>query len=132
MAAKPPRDWAEEADYISRGSVHSRAEGASIVNVETASRWVFVILILGVLGCILGVLGFSFGLMAIRDTSQIVAIASDAARAAAKAETATARANVAEIYAYQMYTELNRLGIPVKTPAEMDHAPQPPTPPEEE
>lgn len=50
-----------------------------------------------------------------------------AARAAAKAETATSRANTAEIYSKQIYTEMNRLGYPIKTPAE-EHEPQPPEP----
>lgn len=80
---------------------------------------------LAVLGTVVGVLGFAFGVIALVQTSEITRIAADAARAAAKAETATARANTAEIYAYQVYTELNRLGYPVRTPAE-DHAPQPP------
>jgi hypothetical protein len=62
-----------------------------------------------------------------RGSSAVAASARDAGFAAAKAETATARANTAEIYAKQIYTELNRLGYPVKTPAE-DHAPQPPEP----
>lgn len=49
----------------------------------------------------------------------------DASRAAAKAETATARANVSELYAKQLFTEMNRLGYPIRTPAEQ-HDPQPP------
>lgn len=45
MAAKPPRDWAEEADAISRGSIHSAAQGASIIQVEVgASKWLIVVL----------------------------------------------------------------------------------------
>jgi hypothetical protein len=122
MAAKPPRDFAEEADSISRNSIHSNAHGASIVQVQYDNKW---LLVLCIVACVFGSLGLTFGILAIHDTSQIVSIAQDAARAAAKAETATARANVAEIYAYQVYTELNRLGYPVRTPAE-DHAPQPP------
>jgi hypothetical protein len=76
---------------------------------------------------ILSSLGFLMGLIALVNTS---GVGEAMGRAVAKAETATARANTAEIYAYQVYTELNRLGYPVRTPAE-DHVPQPPnTPPE--
>jgi hypothetical protein len=82
------------------------------------------ILWFGLIGCVFGSLGLAFGIIALINTSAIVSIAGDAARAAAKAETATARANVSEIYAKQVYTELNRLGFAVRTPAE-EHAPQP-------
>lgn len=90
-----------------------------------------ILLTLAIASFVFGALGFSFGLIALSNSNRVADIAADAARATAKAETATARANTAEIYAYQVYTELNRLGYPVKTPAE-NHEPQPPsTPPAE-
>lgn len=134
MAARVPRDYAE-ADSISRDSesVSAHVGGASVLQIDKGlGKGAAVFMWFGLLGLVFGVLGFTFGLMAMRDTAQIVSIAQDAARAAAKAETATARANVAEINSYQLYTELARLGIPVKTPADMDHAPQPPVQPSEE
>jgi hypothetical protein len=82
---------------------------------------------LAIIALLFGALGFLMGAIALRDSNHVADSAANAARAAAKAETATARANVAEIYAKQIYTELNRLGYPVKTPAE-DHEPQPPEP----
>jgi len=100
--------------------------GAQIVNNESRlAVW------LAVLGLVLGSLGFMASMFAWQiAASSVTAVSSSAeaaGRAAAKAETATARANTAEIYAKQIYTELNRLGYPVKTPAE-DHVPQPPEP----
>lgn len=94
------------------------------INQPPISQWILLGFALGAF--LLGALGFAFGVIALINTSQIVDIAANAARAAAKAETATARANAAEIYAFQVYPELNRLGYPVKTPAEA-HATQPPT-----
>lgn len=84
-----------------------------------------VLLSFAVGGLVLGALGATLGAVALSNSSYVAASARDAGFAAAKAETATARANTAEIYAKQIYTELNRLGYPVKTPAE-DHVPQPP------
>jgi hypothetical protein len=104
-------------------SVHNAARGAQIV--IGGNPWMVVAAL------ILGALGFTLGLIALVNSSQVADIAADAARAAAKAETATARANTAEIYSYQVYTELNRLGYPVRTPAE-DHVPQPPNNPPSE
>lgn len=49
----------------------------------------------------------------------------DAARAAERSNTAERRAATSEIYAKQIYVELNRLGYPVRTPAE-EHEPNPP------
>lgn len=80
---------------------------------------------LAAVAVLFGGIGFTLGIAAYVNTSEISRIAADAARAAAKAETATARANVSEIYAKQLFTEMNRLGYPIRTPAE-DHAPQPP------
>lgn len=105
------------ANQTHDASIHNAARGAQIV--FGGNPWMVVLALL------LGALGFVFGIIALVNSSVIVDLAADAARAAAKAETATARANTAEIYAYQVYTELNRLGYPVRTPAE-DHAPQPP------
>ncbi len=81
----------------------------------------------GILALVLGSLGFLMGVVALLNSSKVADFAFVAGEAKSKAESATARANTAEIYSYQVYTELNRLGYPVKTPAE-DHAPQPPTP----
>ena len=83
-----------------------------------------VVLTLVILALLLSVLGFMMGAVAMRDANHVAEAAASAARAQAKAETATSRANVSEIYSKQVYTELNRLGYPVKTPAE-EHAPQP-------
>lgn len=122
MGAGNGRDYDPPADYV-RAERGGAAAHASIRDglgkAGALAVW------LAVIGLVLGALGFAFGLIALGRTSEITRIAADAARAAAKAETATARANTAEIYAYQVYTELNRLGYPVRTPAE-DHAPQPP------
>ena len=41
-----------------------------------------------------------------------------AAMAAERANIAERRANISELYAKQVFVELNRLGYPVKTPAE--------------
>jgi uncharacterized membrane protein (DUF4010 family) len=81
-----------------------------------------------ILAVVLGVLGFAFGVIALINTASISSIAADAARAVAKAETATARSNVAEIYSKQLFTEMNRLGYPILTPAE-HHFPQEPETP---
>lgn len=83
-----------------------------------------VLLNFAVVGLVLGSLGFLMGAFALFNSSKVAEFAFVAGEAKSKAETATARANVSEIYAKQVYTELNRLGYPVKTPAE-DHAPQP-------
>lgn len=83
-----------------------------------------VVLTYSVTGLVCGILGLVFGFVAYENSNHVFEAASSAARAQAKAETATARANVSELYAKQVYTELNRLGYPVKTPAE-EHAPQP-------
>lgn len=84
------------------------------------SPWLLIVALM------LGAMGFLMGAIALVNTSSIASMAEQTGRAVAKAETATARANTAEIYAYQVYTELNRLGYPVRTPAE-DHVPQPTT-----
>jgi len=97
--------------------------GAQIV--FGSSPWLLI------LAMMLGALGFLMGAVALVNTASIASMAEQTGRAVAKAETATARANTAEIYAYQVYTELNRLGYPVRTPAE-DHVPQPPAKSEEQ
>jgi hypothetical protein len=114
-------------DYIRSdrgGSTSSASIRDGFGKASAAALW------LGVIGCVLGSIGFTLGIVAMTRTSAIVSMAEQTGRAVAKAETATARANTAEIYAYQVYTELNRLGYPVRTPAE-DHVPQPPTNPPE-
>lgn len=123
MSDSNGHDYRAPLDYVraERGS-----SAASAFVSDNLGKSGVAVLWLGILGFGFGLLGLAFGLIAMRDTAVIHSIAADAARAAAKAETATARANTAEIYAYQVYTELNRLGYPVRTPAE-DHVPQPPT-----
>ena len=44
--------------------------------------------------------------------------ASEAAVANSRADIAERRANISELYSKQVFVELNRLGYPVKTPAE--------------
>ncbi len=51
--------------------------------------------------------------------------ASDAARSAERAMQAERHSAISEIYTKQVYVELNRLGYPVRTPAE-EHEPNPP------
>lgn len=46
------------------------------------------------------------------------AAAANAAVASTRADIAERRANISELYAKQVFVELNRLGYPVKTPAE--------------
>ena len=52
-------------------------------------------------------------------------LASESSAAATRADIAERRANIAELYAKQVFVELNRLGYPVKTPAE-EHSVAPP------
>lgn len=70
-------------------------------------------------------LAFLMGAIALLNSSKVADFAFIAGEAKSKAETATARANVSEIYAKQLFTEMNRLGYPIRTPAE-EHDPQPP------
>ena len=51
--------------------------------------------------------------------------ARDAALAAERANMSERHAAISEIYTKQVYVELNRLGYPVRTPAE-EHEPNPP------
>lgn len=104
---------------MNQDSPSNQPFGAQII--FGASPWLLIV------AMILASLGFLMGAIALLNTASIAHMAEQTGRAVAKAETATARANTAEIYAYQVYTELNRLGYPVRTPAE-DHVPQPPSP----
>jgi hypothetical protein len=117
-----------QRDSAIHAEPRSNVATASVHEGKTAS----VALWLAVLSVVLAGIAFTLAIVAHNSTAAIVSMAEQTGRAVAKAETATARANTAEIYAYQVYTELNRLGYPVRTPAE-DHVPQPPnTPPENE
>lgn len=80
-----------------------------------------VLLTLAVVGLVLGAVGFLAGGSALFFS---VSATSEASRALAKSETATSRAQVSEIYSKQLFTEMNRIGYPIRTPAE-EHAPQP-------
>lgn len=116
----------------SKAPVQTNEQSVTVpVDARAESRVNTVLLVLAIVGTVAGSLGLMAALGAWQIASaSVAAVASSAeaaGRAAAKAETATARANVAEIYAKQIYTELNRLGYPVRTPAE-DHEPQPPEP----
>lgn len=105
---------------------HTAPNSSLVLQIDKGVGRQFLLIIwFGIFGLVLGSLGFAFGVIALVNTSAITSLAGDAARAAAKAETATARANVAEIYAKQLFTEMNRLGYPIRTPAE-EHDPQPP------
>ena len=104
-------------------SIHATANAPQIVQVnqpfsQAAAMW------FSIGAAMAAVLALALALVALSNSNQVAEAAASAARAQAKAETATARANVSEIYSKQIYTELNRLGYPVKTPAE-EHAPQP-------
>jgi hypothetical protein len=79
---------------------------------------------LAIIALLLGTLGFFMGAIALLNSSKVAEFAFIAGEAKSKAETATARANVSEIYSKQLFTEMNRLGYPIRTPAE-EHAPQP-------
>jgi hypothetical protein len=96
-------------------SIHNE-RGAQIV--FGSAPWLVI------LALVLGLLGFTFGVMALINSSKVADFAFIAGEAKSKAETATARANVSEIYSKQLFTEMNRLGYPIRTPAE-EHAPQP-------
>ncbi len=104
----------------------SRLDDRSINNAQGGQQMVFkgVDSWLAIVAMIFGALGFLMGAIALSNSNKVADFAFVAGEAKSKAETATARANVSEIYAKQVYTELNRLGYPVRTPAE-DHAPQP-------
>ena len=94
----------------SPGSIDARtAPGSSQIILYGADR-TLLILVLFIVGVALVVSILAWG---------------NSSRATAKAESATARANVSELYAKQLFTEMNRLGYPIRTPAE-DHDPQPP------
>lgn len=60
-------------------------------------------------------------------TALIVSILAwgDSKAAAKSADIAERRANISELYAKQVYVELNRLGYPVRSPAE-EHGPTEP------
>lgn len=113
----------------SPGGIDARTAPNSNQLIQTGLSTPFIVL--AAVALVLAGIALALSIVAVTNTASISRIAGDAARAAAKAETATARANTAEIYAYQVYTELNRLGYPVRTPAE-DHAPQPPNNPPSE
>lgn len=111
MAAKVPRDYAE-ADSISQHSVHSHAQGASIVQVETVGKGLLIIVI------VMLALSLAVSIGAMIWASNAASVAQVAAE---RAQQARNEARIASLYATQVYTELNRLGYPVKSPAEFDH-----------
>lgn len=108
---------------MNQDSPSNQPFGAQIIQGD--GRTAAIAIWLAAIAVLFGGLGFTLGLIAYANTSDITRMAADAARAVAKAETATARANVSELYAKQLFTEMNRLGYPIRTPAE-EHAPQPP------
>ena len=114
MEGRVMGDTATQTDTQDR-SIHND-RGAQIV--FGSAPWMVM------LALFLGVLGFTFGLLALINSSKVADFAFIAGEAKSKAETATARANVSEIYSKQLFTEMNRLGYPIRTPAE-EHAPQP-------
>lgn len=108
---------------MNQDSPSNQPFGAQIIQGD--GRTAVIAIWLAVVAVLFGGIGFTVGLFAYSNTTEISRIAADASRAAAKAETATARANVSELYAKQLFTEMNRLGYPIRTPAE-EHAPQQP------
>lgn len=109
-------------DHGIRATAHAPQQ---IVN-QTEGKSALAIWLAAVAALFSGV-ALAMSIMSAVNTSGMTSMAEQMGRAVAKAETATARANTAEIYAYQVYIELNRLGYPVKSPAEA-HAPHPPEP----
>jgi len=101
---------------MNQDSPSNAAGGAQIV--FGSSPWLLI------LAMMFGALGFLMGAIALVNSSKVAEFAFIAGEAKSKAETATARANVSEIYSKQLFTEMNRLGYPIRTPAE-EHAPQP-------
>ena len=139
MTDELPKDYADDSpDGINNNSAPVARAHAIVRIADKTPNWVF--LLISIIALLLAALAWNDASRtrdAVRDLTSTMQTASaamldmagNAARAAAKAETATARANTAEIYAYQVYIELNRLGYPIKSPAE-HHAPQPPEPTE--
>lgn len=132
---KPPQDYAEGSPDGINGNSAPVAKSNAIVNLaDKTPNWVF--LLISIIALLLAALAWNDASRT-RDAVNELAgqvqaaniamldMAGNAARAAAKAETATARANVSELYAKQLFTEMNRLGYPIRTPAE-EHVPQPP------
>lgn len=114
MVARQPKDFVEEAGEIRRHSpsVESHAQGASIINVETVGKGLLIIII------VMLTLSIIVSIGAMIWASNAAATASIAAE---RAQQARNEARIASLYATQVYTELNRLGYPVKSPAEFDH-----------
>lgn len=132
--ARPP-DYADGSPDGINSNTAPVAKASAIASIaDKTPNWVF--LLISIIALVLAMLAWNDASRtrdAVRDLSNamqaantaMVEMAGNAARAAAKAETATARANVSELYAKQLFTEMNRLGYPIRTPAE-EHVPQPP------
>lgn len=98
-------DW---KDY--HGGV--QAGGGAVVQIEGTNKHLFVIAIFAVAAALLACLLAGYAWV-------------DAARSSERADQAERSAAISRLYSVQVYTELNRLGYPVKTPAELDHQLQP-------
>jgi hypothetical protein len=94
------RDSATNSEHD--GSIHNAPHGQQMVftGVSLNAIVIFVLFLVGV-SLILAVMAWG-----------------DSRAASKSADIAERRANISELYAKQVFVELNRLGYPVKTPAE--------------
>ncbi len=107
-----PKDYAEGGDGINGN--HGTAQQVTIR--DSAPKWVLILtIVFSTLALALAVLGLWMAASALQDARDA---ATAAAAAAVRSEIAERRANISELYAKQVFVELNRLGYPVKTPAE--------------
>lgn len=112
-----PKDYAEDGINGNRGTAQQVKVG------DTTPAWVIIMAIVtAIVALILAALGWWMALNALRDASDAIRDATearmDSVAAAQRADIAERRANISELYSKQVFVELNRLGYPVKTPAE--------------
>lgn len=116
MDDRPPRDFVEDEaqGYVRRWSRGGHQAGTNN-NMASIEGGFVVALVALVFACL--AVGLAWYLNA-RSVETISRLSGESAAAAARADIAERRANIAEVYAKQVYVELNRLGYPVQTPAE--------------
>lgn len=117
------------ADDSGDGINGNRGTAQQVKIVDGTPKWVLIMsLVMTIVALIMAFVGWWIASQALRDAREAIQGAQtariDAQRSADRADIAERRANISEVYAKQVYTELNRLGYPVLTPLEM-HPPQP-------
>ena len=114
MDDRAPKDYVDEAGYVRRwsGGDHQTGTNNNKASIEGGAILALVAIVIACIAVGLVWYTNSQNVALVRD------LAAEASAAGVRADIAERRANIAEVYAKQVYVELNRLGYPVQTPAE--------------